>query len=77
MKDFKGGMRFIGSNNSHLEKVTGPTAAGVLIERLPQEYWDSGKDPEWIVKYDASCVGETRCVRESILRRFKMSAATA
>jgi hypothetical protein len=72
MPDLKGGMRFIGSNNSRLDGVYGPMASGTIIERLPPKYWDTPKDPEWIIKYDERCGGDVKCVRESVLCRFKM-----
>ena len=73
MKDLRGGMRFIGSNNAKLDSVVGKTVSGTLMERLPPDQWDTPKDPEWIVRYDPNCGGGTHCLRESVLRRFKVS----
>jgi hypothetical protein len=72
-KDLRVGMRFVGSNNARLEGVNGQMVSGILLEKLPPESWDTPKDPEWIVRYDPTCGGGTKCIRESILRRFKVS----
>lgn len=75
MKNLICGMRFVGSNNVRLEGVNGPMASGILVDRLPPTRWDVSVDPEWIVKYDTACGGNTKCVRESILRRLNVSMA--
>jgi hypothetical protein len=74
MKDLKGGMRFTGSNNAKLDGVDGRVVSGTILERLPPDSWDTPRDPEWIVRYDPTCGGGTKCMRESVLRRFKMIA---